>query len=66
MAEQDEEGDFISGGWSDYVTQFQTFFRDLTRRFGIARLPYAQYAVERLGCTLDRLLVWQLIRTQTA
>ena len=35
------------------------FFRDLTRQFGIARLLYAEYAVERTELcevTLDRLL----------
>ena len=56
LAEQDEEGDFVSGDWSDYFTQLQTFVRDLTRQFGIARLPYAQYAVEGLelcNVTLD-------------
>ena len=43
--------------WSDYFTQLQTFFGDLTQQFGIARLPNTQYGVERLELcevTLDR------------
>ena len=38
-----EQRDFVTGGWSDYFTQLQTFFRDSTRETGIAiaRLLYA-------------------------
>ena len=57
--DEQAEGEFVIGGTGVTFTQLQTFFRDLTRQFGIARLPYTQYAVERLELcevTLDRLL----------
>ena len=57
-AGEGEGTDFLSWGWSEYFTQLERFFRDLDRRFGLARRPYAEYATERLKIcevTLSRL-----------
>ena len=43
-----ESTDSVTWGWSEYFAQLETFLRDLERQFGIARLPYVEYASERL------------------
>ena len=38
--EQHEEGDFVTGRWSDYFPQINTCFRDSTRQIGITIAYY--------------------------
>ena len=39
-------------GWTVYFDNIKSFLRDLSRKFGLCNLCYAEYAVERLDICL--------------
>ena len=47
-----EQVDTEPWGWTAYFDNIKSFLRDLSRRFGLCNLRYAEYAVERLDICL--------------
>ena len=43
-----ESADPVTWGWNEYFSDIARFLRDLGRQAGIASVPYAEYAIERL------------------
>ena len=47
-----EQADTEPWGWTAYFDNIKSFLRDLSRKFGLCNLCYAEYAVERLEICL--------------
>lgn len=47
-----EQADTEPWGWTAYFDNIKSFLQDLSRRFGLCNLRYAEYAVERLDICL--------------
>lgn len=47
-----EQADTEPWGWTTYFDNIKSFLQDLSRKFGLCNLRYAEYAVERLDICL--------------
>ena len=44
-------------GWTAYFDNIKSFLQDLSRKFGLCNLRYAEYAVERLDICLGSIAI---------